>query len=161
MRDALARLTIGMFVMAGLLCVPPAFARDAAPLDADPALEARVMAVAEELRCLVCQNETIAASHADLAADLRKQIRTQLAQGRSESQILDYMVARYGEFVRYRPAFNAMTALLWAGPFVLLAMAMGAWWMQMRRRPREAVPTELSEAEAARLRELLSDGARR
>ena len=160
MRDAVARFATIMAIFTGLLTSQPVFARDAAPLDADPALEVRVMAVAEELRCLVCQNETIAASHADLAVDLRKQIRTQLAQGRNEAQILDYMVARYGEFVRYRPAFNAMTALLWAGPFVLLAMAIGAWWLQMRRRPREAVPTELSEAEAARLRQLLGDGAK-
>ncbi|CAN5298348.1 cytochrome c-type biogenesis protein CcmH [soil metagenome] len=160
MRDAMTRFATGMAIAACLLATPPALARDAAPLDADPALEARVMAVAEELRCLVCQNETIAASHADLAVDLRKQIRTQLAQGRSEAQILDYMVARYGEFVRYRPAFNAMTALLWAGPFVLLAMAIGAWWLQMRKRPREALPAELSEAEAARLQHLFGDGAR-
>lgn len=159
MRDALARLAIGMFIIAGLLAAPLALARDAAPLDADPALEARVMAVAEELRCLVCQNETIAASHADLAVDLRTQIRTQLAQGRSEAQILDYMVARYGEFVRYRPAFNAMTALLWAGPFVLLAVTIVAWWLQMRRRPREVVAAALSDAEAARLRQLLGESA--
>ncbi|CAN5906024.1 cytochrome c-type biogenesis protein CcmH [soil metagenome] len=159
MRDAMTRFAIGITLLGCLLVTPNALARDAAPLDADPALEARVMAVAEELRCLVCQNETIAASHADLAVDLRKQIRTQLAQGRSEAQILDYMVARYGEFVRYRPAFNAMTALLWAGPFALLAMAMGAWWAQMRRRPRAAVPDELTEAEAARLRQVWGEGA--
>ena len=80
-------------------------------------IEARVMQVAEELRCLVCQNETIAASQSGLAVDLRAQIRSQLQQGRSEAEIIDFMVERYGAFVRYRPAFDASTALLWLGPF--------------------------------------------
>jgi cytochrome c-type biogenesis protein CcmH len=127
-------------------------AKEAAPLAADPQLEARVMRVAEELRCLVCQNETIAASHAELAVDLRGQIRTQLSAGRSEAQILDFMVARYGEFVRYRPAFNATTALLWAGPFVLLA---GIATALVRRRRPAAPPPPLTPHEAQRVQQLL------
>ena len=90
---------------------------------ADPALEARVLAIAEELRCLVCQNETIAASHADLAVDLRNQIRVKLGEGQSKNQILDFMAERYGDFVLYRPRWQASTVLLWAGPFALLAVA--------------------------------------
>ena len=136
-------------------------AKEALPLAGDPALEARVMRVAEELRCLVCQNETIAASQADLAVDLRKQIRAQLQQGQSEAQILDFMVARYGEFVRYRPAFNATTALLWAGPFLLLMLAAFVLVANIRRRRLEAAPRALNEAEAQRLNELLGDGAAR
>jgi len=137
---------------------PVAHARDALPVSADPPLEARVMAVAEELRCLVCQNETIAASQADLAVDLRKQIRIKLQQGQSEAQILDFMVARYGEFVLYRPALNAGTVLLWVGPFALLAVAVVVLMMNVRQRRRlgAALPP-LSEAETQRLNALLGE----
>lgn len=133
-------------------------ANDALPLSADPALEARVMAVAEELRCLVCQNETIAASQADLAVDLRKQIRIMLRQGQSEAQILDFMVARYGEFVRYRPALNAGTVLLWVGPFALLAVAGFVLMMNIRQRRRlGAAPLPLNEDETQRVKALLGE----
>ncbi len=111
----------------------------ASPAAADPALEARVLAVAEELRCLVCQNETIAASSAELAIDLRKQIRQQLLQGRSEAQILDFMVQRYGDFVLYRPPLKASTLLLWLGPFVLLLVGLGALVVQIRQRRATSV----------------------
>lgn len=138
-----------------------AHANEAAPLAADPALEARVMQVAEELRCLVCQNETIAASQADLAVDLRQQIRSKLQRGESEAQVLDFMVQRYGEFVRYRPAFNPTTALLWIGPFMLLALAAFVLAKNIRRRRLDAPPAELNEAESQRVAELLgSAGAR-
>ena len=136
-------------------------AKEAVPLSNDPALEARVMQVAEELRCLVCQNETIAASQAELAVDLRKQIRLKLQQGQSQAQILDFMVARYGEFVRYRPAFSATTALLWAGPFLLLVLAAYVLANNIRRRRIDAVQQPLTEAEARRLDELLGTGAGR
>jgi cytochrome c-type biogenesis protein CcmH len=143
-----------------LLVIPiQANANEAAPLAADPALEARVMRVAEELRCLVCQNETIAGSQAELAVDLRQQIRNQLRQGRSEPQILDFMVQRYGEFVRYRPAFNPTTALLWIGPFVLLALAAFVLAKNIRRRSLDAPPAELDASEARRLAELLGTHA--
>ena len=136
-------------------------AKEAVPLSNDPALEARVMQVAEELRCLVCQNETIAASQAELAVDLRKQIRLKLQQGQSQAQILDFMVARYGEFVRYRPAFSATTALLWAGPFLLLVLAAYVLANNIRRRRIDAVQQPLTEAEERRLDELLGTGAGR
>lgn len=136
-------------------------ANEAAPLAADPALEARVMHVAEELRCLVCQNETIAASQAALAVDLRQQIRLKLKQGESQAQILDFMVQRYGEFVRYRPAFNPTTALLWIGPFALLALATLVLAMNIRRRRADAESLELSEAESRRVAELLGNGGAR
>ena len=142
----------------------PAQAKEAAPLAADPALEARVMRVAEELRCLVCQNETIAASQAELAVDLRRQVREKLRQGESEAQVLDFMVQRYGEFVRYRPAFNPTTAPLWIGPFALLALAAFVLAKNIRRRRADAAPAApaaFSEAEQRRLAELLSEGAAR
>ena len=130
--------------------------QEAANSAADPALEARVMKVAEELRCLVCQNETIAASHADLAVDLRKQIRTKLGEGQSERQILDFMVERYGDFVLYRPALKATTVLLWVGPFALLLVAGFALTRAIRGRQRQAA-APLSPSEAARARQLLDE----
>lgn len=140
----------------GLLLASPAVqAGEAAPASADPALEQRVQRVASELRCLVCQNETIAASNADLAVDLRGQIREQLSAGRSEREILDYMVQRYGDFVLYKPPVKPVTWLLWGGPFVLL-LAMVAWlWRMLRRRQTAAAP--LSEDELRRARQLLGE----
>ena len=129
---------------------------EAANSAADPVLEARVMKVSEELRCLVCQNETIAASHADLAVDLRKQIRTKLREGQSERQILDFMVERYGDFVLYRPALKATTVLLWVGPFVLLVVAGFALMRAIRGRQRQA-SAPLSPIDAARARQLLDE----
>ena len=128
----------------------------AQPLADDPELEARVLRLADELRCLVCQNETIAASNAELAVDLRRQIRQKLAAGESEQQIRDYMVERYGEFVLYRPPLHAGTVLLWVGPFVLLLVAGGVLAHHVRRhRPQGSAP--LSPAEAERVRRLLGD----
>ena len=128
-------------------------------LAAVPALEARVLSIANELRCLVCQNETIAASHADLAVDLRRQIRLQLAEGRSERQILDYMVERYGDFVLYRPPLKTSTVLLWAGPFALLLLGAAVAAFHIRRRRRAVATLELSPAEAQRARSLLEPAA--
>lgn len=106
----------------------------AAPSAADAALELRVQHVAEQLRCLVCQNQTIADSHAQLALDLKKEARTQLASGRSEQDVIDFMVQRYGDFVLYRPPFKANTWLLWLGPFALLAAGLLALLHQLKQR---------------------------
>ncbi|MDP3520779.1 MAG: cytochrome c-type biogenesis protein CcmH [Hydrogenophaga sp.] len=130
-------------------------AREATPLAADPALEARVMALADELRCLVCQNETIAASNAELAVDLRQQIRQQLTQGRSPEDILSYMTARYGDFVRYKPPLRAGTVLLWLGPFLLLLLGAVLLWRQLRQQHRTHTPAALSDAERQRAQQLL------
>lgn len=132
-----------------------AMAREATPSAADPALEARVMALAEELRCLVCQNETIAASNAELAVDLRQQIRQQLTQGRSPDDIMGYMTARYGDFVRYKPPLRAGTVLLWLGPFVLLLLGGVLLWRQLRQQHGASDPTGLSEADRQRAQQLL------
>lgn len=131
-------------------------AAEAPALADDPVLEARVMAIAEELRCLVCQNETIAASHADLAVDLRRQIRLKLVEGQSPQQIVDFMVERYGDFVRYRPPLKASTVLLWVGPFVLFVLAGFVLVRNLRRHRRSrAGDAELSAADRAHARELL------
>jgi cytochrome c-type biogenesis protein CcmH len=105
---------------------------------ADPALEDRMLAITGELRCLVCQNQTIADSHADLAADLRQQVREMLQKGMTPEQIRKYMTDRYGDFVLYRPPLKASTAVLWLGPAVLLAIALLALVLVIRKRARLA-----------------------
>ncbi len=132
-------------------------AKDAAPLADDPVLQARVIRIAEELRCLVCQNETIAASNADLAVDLRNQIRVQIGQGRSDAEIRDFMVQRYGDFVLYRPPLKSSTLALWLGPFVLLLVAGAVLLRQIRRRRAQIAARELTPAEAERARRLLGE----
>jgi cytochrome c-type biogenesis protein CcmH len=118
------------------LCALPLAAKEAVPVSADPALEARMMVLATELRCLVCQNQTIADSHADLAVDLRQQIREQLAAGKNEDDIRRYMTDRYGDFVLYKPPVKGTTLLLWVGPGLLLAGALIALFAVLRKRQR-------------------------
>jgi cytochrome c-type biogenesis protein CcmH len=119
----------------------------------DPALDKRVAGLAHELRCLVCQNQTLADSNAPLAVDLRNQIREQLQGGASEREVIDFMVARYGDFVLYRPPLKASTLALWIGPFVLLAL--GAFLLLRRLVRRRAPEPQLSEAQRARAAKLL------
>ena len=141
----MARLLLTLLLMA-MVFARPSLAQE------DPNLERRVTNLAHELRCLVCQNQTLADSHAPLAVDLRNQIREQLKAGKSEREITDFMVQRYGDFVLYRPPFKASTVALWTGPFLLLAL--GAWLFY--RRLRKATPQPpLSEAERNRAAKLL------
>ena len=135
----------------------PAHADQAPTLADDPAVEARVQHLGEELRCLVCQNQNIADSHADLAMDLKKQVREQIAAGRTDREILDYMVERYGDFVLYRPPLKATTVLLWAGPFVLLLVVLLLLARRLRRRTVQAAAANtLSADEQQRARALLA-----
>jgi len=137
------------------LALPPrATANEARPLAEDPAVEARLLRIAEEVRCLVCQNESLAASQADLANDLRREIRAQIRQGKTDAQIMDFLVDRYGDFVRYRPPFNATTLLLWLGPFLALAVGLAALMRFLRRR-QAAAPAPLTEDEQRRAAALL------
>ena len=129
-------------------------AAEARPAAADPALEARMLALAGQLRCLVCQNETLAASQAGLAIDLKNQIREKMRAGESDEAILAWLTARYGDFVLYNPPLKASTVLLWLGPFVLLIMAFTLLFAQIRRRAREAA-APLDETERQRARQLL------
>jgi cytochrome c-type biogenesis protein CcmH len=116
-----------------------------------PEDEHRYRALISELRCLVCQNQSIAESNAPLAEDLRNQVRDQMAAGRSDAEIIDFLTARYGDFVRYRPAFKGRTLLLWLGPFALLAAAVGAAMFFIRRSRREVAPGAPDPAALARL----------
>ncbi len=120
-----------------------------------PEHEARYKKLVGELRCLVCQNQNIAASDADLAKDLRRQVFTRIENGETDAEIIDYMVARYGEFVLYKPPLNAKTALLWIGPFALLAagIAIMIWLIRSRRSHAVMIP----EASVERARNLLKD----
>src|ERR671919_1914266 len=108
----------------------------------NPELEKRVNALADELRCLVCQNQTLADSNAPLAVDLRNQIREQLAKGASEREVREFMVARYGDFVLYRPPLKASTLALWFGPFIFLILGV---WLVRRVAPRRVPEAQLSE----------------
>lgn len=132
-RGALAAALIFCAASTQAQPAPPVAASESLP---DPVLDARVQAIATELRCLVCQNQTIAESHAGLAVDLRRQVREMLQRGDTEKQVIDYMTARYGDFVLYRPPVRSSTALLWYGPAVLLLLAAVALVVMLRRRAR-------------------------
>jgi cytochrome c-type biogenesis protein CcmH len=124
-------LLLALFAVAGV-------AKEAEPEAADPALEARMLRITSELRCLVCQNQTIADSHAPLAVDLRRETRELLQKGKSDREIVDYMTQRYGDFVLYRPPLKSSTALLWFGPAAMLALGGAGLVLVLRRRSRLA-----------------------
>jgi cytochrome c-type biogenesis protein CcmH len=135
-RGRLARSACRMMFALLMLVSFAAFAREAPPAAEDPVLEKKMLRIAAELRCLVCQNQTIADSNADLAVDLREQVRRMLKQGQSEEQIVRYMTDRYGDFVLYRPPVKGSTLLLWFGPAVLLVGGLAVLIIVLRRRNR-------------------------
>ena len=145
-----------------LLLLPSlAAAGEAAPLAENPQAEARLKALAVELRCLVCQNQTLADSNAPLAEDLRREVREMIAKNMSDKEIIDFLVTRYGDFVLYRPPLKTTTTLLWVGPFLLLIGGAIALVMALRRRQKKVADVALSEAERNRVAQLLSEGANR
>jgi cytochrome c-type biogenesis protein CcmH len=153
----LRRFAQVLFVASSLVALP-AQAGEAAPAAEDPVLEKRVTQLSELLRCLVCQNQTIADSHAELAIDLKNQIREKMKAGESDKQIVDYMVARYGDFVLYKPPVKATTVILWVGPFVLLLGGLGFVFVKVRQRLRLAQAGEaLTDEEHRRASALLQD----
>jgi cytochrome c-type biogenesis protein CcmH len=149
-----ACLAISLFVPGAILS-----AQESRPVAADPALEKKVITLSNELRCLVCQNQTIADSNAELAVDLRNQVRKQLSEGKSDREILDYMVQRYGEFVLYRPPLSYKTILLWAGPFALLLIAMFILVQQIRLRHKRLASEEFDQTDLSRARKLLDSSS--
>jgi cytochrome c-type biogenesis protein CcmH len=150
----IARLAPWLLALALAVAGASAQAGTAEPVVADPALEARVLKLSEVLRCLVCQNQSIAESNADLALDLRNQVREQLAAGKSEDDVVDYMVARYGDFVLYEPPMRLSTVLLWAGPAALALLGVGFLMRRLTRRNERTTP-ELDAAQRERARALL------
>lgn len=143
---ALAVLTVGA----------PVVANEAAPTAQDELTEKRMVRIAEELRCLVCQNESLAGSHAELAQDLRREIRSLIKSGKSDTEIMDFMTDRYGDFVRYRPPLKGTTILLWLGPALLLLIGVIALVRYLRRRTAAvASAAPLTAEEQARVDALL------
>jgi len=159
------RLAATMLTLFAPHALPPAFAVQPDEILADQALETRARALSKDLRCMVCQNQSIDDSDAPLARDLRVLVRERLQAGDSDRQVIDFLVARYGEFVLLKPRFSAHTALLWLGPVGILLVGAFAVVMAARRYRRPAgspnatsEPAELSPGEAARLAEILRRG---
>lgn len=143
-----------------LLACAPLWAKEATPLAEDPVVEQRLIAISEEMRCLVCQNESLAGSRADLAQDLRRELRELIRQGKSDAEIREFMVSRYGDFVLYRPPVKPTTWLLWAGPFAFLVGAVIVLIAYLRRRNKVvAAPAALTEEERMRASALLQEGS--
>jgi len=135
-------------------------AGEARDLAKDPAIEKRMVSLAENLRCLVCQNESLASSHAELAEDLRREVRELIQKGMTDSEIKKYLVARYGDFVLYEPPLKSMTLMLWLGPFALLLAGLGVLAVQLRKRRESISDSVLSSEEQARVNALLNDKER-
>ena len=133
-----------------------AFARDAVPLADDPVTEQRLISISEEMRCLVCQNESLAGSRSDLANDLRREIRILISEGKSDDQIRSFMVERYGDFVLYRPPVKPVTWLLWIGPFVILGVGIAGLLMYLRRRNSSVPNVVLTDADNQKIDALLN-----
>jgi len=140
-----------------LQCALSSYAGEATPLAEDPVVEQRMIAISEELRCLVCQNESLAGSRADLAQDLRRELRELIKANKTDAEIMDYMVSRYGDFVRYRPAVKPITWLLWFGPFLLLIGAIVMLVRMVRRNQRSAESPVLDAAQRKKAQSLLKD----
>ena len=139
------------------LCLGLANAREAVPLAEDPVVEARLVHISQELRCLVCQNESLASSRAELADDLRREVRDLIRANKSDQEIKDFLVSRYGDFVLYRPEIKPLTWVLWFGPFIVLMIA-GIFLLAYLRQRRSSVQSQLlSDAERARVDHLLKD----
>lgn len=152
---------IWLALIALLFSAPSAWAGEARPLAEDPAVEERLKHLAVELRCLVCQNQTLADSNAPLAEDLRREVREKIVQGMNDKEIIDFLVSRYGDFVLYRPPLKSTTTLLWVGPFVLLVGGGIALVVALKRRGKKVADAAITEEEHRRVEQLLSEGVKR
>jgi len=139
------------------LFVSIVYADEATPLATDPVLEQRLISISEEMRCLVCQNESLSGSRSELAQDLRREIRDLIRQGKTDAEIRTFMVDRYGDFILYRPPVKPTTWLLWIGPFVLMISGIAALLLYLRRRNSEVNSVALSDDENKRIDALLRD----
>jgi cytochrome c-type biogenesis protein CcmH len=147
-----------VLLLAALACTL-ALAKEAAPLAEDPVVEQRLIAISEEMRCLVCQNESLAGSRAELAQDLRRELRELIRAGKTDAEIKEFMVSRYGDFVLYRPPVKPTTWLLWAGPFVLMIGGVIALLVYLRRRGQAVAGGDaaLSDDDRRRVQALLQE----
>ena len=150
-------LALSLPVLADSPASPPASVpKQALPNAEDPVIEQRLVNLAEDLRCLVCQNESLAGSHAELAEDLRREIRGQMKAGKNDKEVIEYLTTRYGDFVLYRPPFKPVTYLLWLGPLLFLAIGAAAWYATLRRR-RAAQSIPVDEKKLAAAAQLLDE----
>ena len=149
-----------IFMLMLALAAGAAPAKEAVPLAQDEAVEQRLIGIADELRCLVCQNESLSGSRAELAQDLRRELRTLIRQGKTDAEIKEFMVSRYGDFVLYRPPVKPTTWLLWGGPFVLMVAGVIVLLVYLRRRDRGMAREQLTEDESKRAQALLAEGER-
>lgn len=154
-------------ILAGLLSLGVslnACANEAVPVGEDPAIEARMVKLASDLRCLVCQNESLAGSHAELAEDLRKEIRELMKSGKSDKEVVTYLTDRYGDFVLYKPPLRSYTLLLWFGPVVFLAIGGVGWYFTLQRRramqAKDQVSAEALQQAANLLEETEGNGTK-
>lgn len=145
-----------LLAIASLVIFQVSYANDAAPLADDPVTEQRLISISEEMRCLVCQNESLAGSRSDLANDLRREIRILIKEGKSDDQIRNFMVERYGDFVLYRPPVKPITWLLWIGPFVILLIGIGFLFSYLRRRNTSVASKELTAEQNQKIDALLN-----
>jgi cytochrome c-type biogenesis protein CcmH len=152
-----SRLCLALLLIC--LIAPLNFAQDAQPMGDDPAIEQRLNRLSQELRCLVCQNETLAESRADLAEDLRHEIREQMKAGKSDKEIITFLTERYGQFILYRPQVTPTTYLLWFGPFVLLLAGLAVLFRYIKQRRDMIADQPLSAEERRRAEELLRSGS--
>jgi len=146
---------LSSLLLASLVSI--AYADEALPLASDPALEQRLISISEEMRCLVCQNESLSGSRSELAQDLRREIRDLIRQGKTDAEIRTFMVDRYGDFILYRPPVKPTTWLLWIGPFVLMIAGIMALLMYLRRRNSQVNSVALSDDENKRIDALLRE----
>lgn len=146
------------YLLVLLICLLPAFsyAGQAKDLAEDPVLEKRMVALAQNLRCLVCQNESLASSRSDLAKDLRQEVREKMKSGMSDQQIVDFLVSKYGDFVLFDPPMKKDTLLLWYGPFALLMIGLIGLVIQLRKRKTQISEVVLSAEDAQRATALLN-----
>ncbi len=151
------RLLLALVLTCSSYMANHALAKEAAPLADDPVIEQRLIVISEEMRCLVCQNESLAGSRSELANDLRREIRTLIQEGKTDEQIRTFMVDRYGDFVLYRPPVKPITWLLWIGPFIILLVGIAGLLIYLRRRNHIVPSTTLSEEENRRVDSLLKD----
>ncbi len=152
----MSKLLVSALITLSLLSLGKVIANEAAPLADDPVTEQRLISISEEMRCLVCQNESLAGSRSDLANDLRREIRILIKEGKSDDQIRSFMVERYGDFVLYRPPVKPVTWLLWIGPFVILGLGIAGLLTYLRRRNNSVPNVTLTDLDNQKIDALLN-----
>jgi len=146
-----------LMLLSAIVVSPLLQAKEAKLMAADPVLEERVMALAHELRCLVCQNQSLGDSHSEFAIDMRAEIRDQMRLGKNDEQVNEFMVERYGDFILFNPPMKSTTILLWYGAPILLVIAFGVLFLNLRSRQKNVKTMPLSDEERKRAEALLGD----